>query len=422
MSLSQHNDNLPDVEARALVLYQKKAVALLKKIGLPTRYHEQWRASKMTVFQDNNFPIAEKFYLDAVEPTLFDKSHVTKIVFVNGYFAENLSDSLPEGVSFISLAEAVSNQDVSLGLIGTIKAPYDQGYVHLNAVMCRDGAILKVAHHAHIEKPIHLVFKNITPKTISYSRTLIILEAGAKADIISEHLVTEGQHENHVMEAYVGDNATLSYLKTATGFDVSVHIGAVSAELGRDATMNVGYYMTGGDVCRTETNIYLQSEGANVNLGAASYVKGDLSNDHVSTVIHSAPYCTSSQVFQSLCDERGRCVTQSKTIVARDAQKTDGKQMLRAMLMSEEANVFAKPELEIYADDVKCTHGSTVGRLNEEAIYYMRSRGIAETEAKALLTEAFMLEALSVIGNDMMIQPLLDDFQRRIRYSPPKES
>lgn len=418
MSLSVHhsNNNIPNISTRALVPFQEKAVAVLKKIGLPSRTDEVWRASqKMATLSQNELPSAEQIYLKSIAPSFMSDVEGHKITFINGFYNPDLSDDLPEGVSFTPLSEAVIAGDKALDLIDTIQAPYAQGYKHLNSVMCRDGAVLNISRDAHITKPIHLVFKNISEKTIAYTRTLIAVDQGAKVTFISEHQTEALQQENNVSEIFVGNNAQVTFLKVATDINKSAHIASFAADVGRDATLNIGTYCLGSDFYRTETNIHMSGQGGHVNCGTASILSGDNVAEHVSTVLHNVPHCNSSQLFQSLCDDFGRSMVQSKTVVARDAQKTDGQQMLRSLLMSEQANAFAKPELEIYADDVKCAHGSTVGQLDENALYYMRARGISLKEAKALLTEAFIGEALSVLSDDALSQRLIAHFSDYIR-------
>ena len=417
MNLSApQNNNIPNISTRALVPFQEKAVALLKKVGLPSRTDETWRASqKVSVLSQNELPTAEQIYLKTIAPSFMSDVDAFKITFVNGFYNPDLSDDLPEGINFTSLSDAVVNSDKSLELIDTIKAPYAQGYKHLNSVMCRDGVVLNVERDAQISKPIHLVFKNISEKTIAYTRTLIAVEQGANVTFISEHQTEALQQENHVSEIFVGNNAQVTFLKVAADIEKSAHIASFAADIGRDATLNVGTYCLGSDFYRTETNIYMSGQGSNVNCGTASAIADHNVAEHVSTVLHNVPHCNSSQLFQSLCDDFGRSMVQSKTVVARDAQKTDGQQMLRSLLMSEQANAFAKPELEIYADDVKCAHGSTIGQLDENALYYMRASGIPLKEAKALLTEAFMGEALSVLGNDDLSDRLIAHFSDYIR-------
>jgi Fe-S cluster assembly protein SufD len=334
---------------------------------------------------------------------------------VNGYFCPHLSDEIPDGVSFISLSDAVSSQDSSLEWIGGIHAPYPQGYKHLNAVMCRDGVILKIEKNTHIQRPIQVIFKNVTADSAVYSRCLVVLEQGANATVMVRHDNIYNTHENHVTECYLAQDSDLTMIKTIMDTGTYHHIGTVSATLDKNANINLAYYITGGDYCRYETNIYLNGYHANVNIGSAVLASDKNTCEHISTVIHTIPECTSSQMFQSLCDADGKITVQSKTIVMRDAQKTDAKQMLRGFLMHENAHIFAKPELEIYADDVKCSHGSTIGQLDKDALYYMRARGMDYATAKSLLTHSLVEQALAVIKNDDITDILLNHFADKIK-------
>lgn len=392
--------------------YRQNALVVLKKIGLPTKRTEIWRGSNVAVFQKDMLPIAERLVNVVIEASLFDAIDSTKIVFVNGYYHAGLSDAIPKGMSFISLAEAIALKDSSLSMIGSIKTPQEQATVALNAINVRDGAILKIGRDVKLDKPIQLIFKNPITGFTAYGRVLIVADSFSKADFIVSHDTTVGAFENHVTEIFVGDNADISYVKSVNAVDV--HFGAVSAQLGRNANLNLGYYTKGADLLRNETTINLNGTGANVNIGAACYVSDKKLNDHNCVVVHNVPQCTSSQVYKNLVTDTARTVTRSKTIVAQDAQKTDARQMLQALLLSEGASSYAKPELEIYADDVKCTHGSTVGRLDENALFYLESRGIPHDEARRLMTRAFLSEALHDMIDDDLLNIILTDFDKSI--------
>jgi Fe-S cluster assembly protein SufD len=357
-------------------------------------------------------PIAERLTNIVLQPNLFDTISSTKIVFVNGYYHPALSDEVPQGVNFISLYDAIVSKDSCLSLIGSIKPPMEQATVALNAINVRDGAILKINSNVTLNKPIQLIFKNPIAGFTAYGRVLIVADKSSQADFIVSHDTQAGSFENHVTEIFVHDNAKISYLKSVDCSDV--HLGAVTAQLGHNASLNLGYYTKGAELLRNETTILLSGEGANVNIGAACYVNHKKINDHNCVVVHNVPNCTSSQVYKNLADNKARAITRSKTIVSQDAQKTDAKQMLQALLLSEGASSYAKPELEIYADDVKCTHGSTVGRLDENALFYLQSRGIPYAQARALMTKAFLSEALNDIINTDLLSLILTDFDNAI--------
>lgn len=392
--------------------YQKNALTVLKQVGLPTKRTEVWRGSDVSIFKKDMLPIAERLIDVVLQPSIFSEIASTKLVFVNGYFHPALSDPLPEGLNFIPLEEAVKNKDSALSLIGTIESPHEQATVALNAINVRDGAILKIAQNVKLDKPIQLIFKNPVTGFTAYSRVLIVAEKFSQADFIVSHDTEAGAFENHVTEMFLDEAANLSYFKTVNAVDV--HLGAVSAQLNDHANLDVGYYFKGADLLRNETIVNLNGQGANVNLGAANYVYDQRLNDHTTVVSHNVPHCTSSQVYKNLVDDKARAVTRAKTIVAQDAQKTDGKQMLQALLLSEGASSYAKPELEIYADDVKCAHGSTVGQLDKEALFYLRSRGISYSQARALLTRAFISDAFEDITNQEILNAILQDFDQLI--------
>ena len=381
--------------------YRDNALVTLKKIGLPTKRTESWRGSDVSLFQKDMLPIAEKLVNAVIKPTLFDAIDSIKIVFVNGYYHPTLSDSIPEGVDFLSLSEAITQKDSCLSMIGSITSPHEQATVALNALNARDGAIIKIRRNIKLSKPIHLIFKNPVSGYTAYGRVLIVADSLSQADFIVTHDTEMGAFENHVAEIFVHDSAKISYTKSVNAVDV--HLGTVNAQIERNANLNLGYYLKGADLLRQETIIHLNGDGANVNIGSASYADNKKINDNNCVIIHNVPYCTSSQVYKNLVDDNARAVTRSKTIVCRNAQKTDAKQILQAILLTQGASSYAKPELEIYADDVKCSHGSTVGRLDDNALFYLRSRGIPMHEARALLTKAFLAEALhDIVSNDIM--------------------
>ncbi len=388
--------------------YRDNALVILKKIGLPTKRTELWRGSDVSIFQKDMLPIAERLVNVAIQPNLFDSITSTKIVFVNGYYHPALSDTIPDGITFLSLAEAIDSKDSCLSMIGSIKTPQEQATVALNSINVRDGAILKIGHGVKLDKPIQLIFKNPVTGFTAYGRVLIVADTLSKADFIVTHDTVVGAFENHVTEIFVGDNAQISYMKSVNAVDV--HLGAVSAQLGRNANINLCYYTKGADLLRNETTINLNGEGSNANIGAACYVDNKKINDHNCVIVHNVPHCTSSQVYKNVVNHKARVVTRSKTIVCQNAQKTDARQMLQALLLSEGASSYAKPELEIYADDVKCTHGSTVGRLDENALFYMRSRGISYDEARKILTRSFLSEALHDILDDNVLNLIMTDF------------
>lgn len=396
-----------------VVPYKQKAVAILEEKGLPSKRDEVWRNSVPLSF-DNLLQAASKKYYESIKPTLLSNLNTIKIIFIDGYYAPNLSDKLPDNMKFISLAEALENNDPILERFDNIGAPYQQGYKALNSVMCKDGAILSIEKNVEIKTPIHFIFKNISPDTTAYGRILLNIGQGANASFIVENDTASGQFENHVIECFVEENANVKFLKTNSSLTHSHNLHSFSAQLLANSTLNLAYYNLSNRFSRHETNIYLNGKGSEVKVGGAIYLKDNAKKDHTACVIHNSPYCNSSQNFQSLCDDQSYSVVQSKTIVAKDAQKTNAEQNLRSYLLTDNSQSFAKPELEIYADDVKCAHGSTIGRLDAMALYYMRSRGIPLSQARVLLTRSYMAEALEIIDLPDVTDILLEHFSRNM--------
>jgi Fe-S cluster assembly protein SufD len=388
--------------------YRENALMVLKKIGLPTKRTEIWRGSDISIFKKDMLPIAERLVNVVLQPSIFDTIDSTKIVFVNGHYHPALSDNMPDGLNFISLSEAIAHQDSALSMIGRIVSPIEQATVALNAVNVRDGAIIKISYGVKLNKPVQLIFKNPITGFTAYGRVLIVAQDYSQADFIVSHDTTAGTFENHVTEIFVGKNAHISYVKSVNCVDA--HFGSVSVQLSQNAHLNLGYYTKGAELLRNDTIVNLDGEGANVNIGAAAFVQKTRLNDHTCVVTHNVPYCTSSQVYKNIVADKGRAVTRAKTLVTQNAQKTDGKQMLQALLLNETASSYAKPELEIYADDVKCAHGSTVGQLDKESLFYLNSRGIPYEMARSLLTRAFLTEALSDIIEQDLLNLILNDF------------
>lgn len=397
---------------RSLVPYQNKALMKLKKAGLPTVRQEQWRASKTVMRMDNLLSPAEDFYLETLSDTFAETIDSYRFVCVNGNFASHLSADKIEGLEFISLSKAVQENHKLLSLIDGIDAPFEQGYKHLNSVMCRDGLILHIAKEAVLDKPIHIVLKNLSSHSILYSRILIVSELHSKAEVIFEYDMSDNVQLNHVSEFYVARGANLSVINIDRASHSSEGAVMLSGEVQNDAQLNMAYYNVGAKMMRWESNIHLKGQGSRANIGAAVILNENNMNDHIAVITHNTPQAESSQFFQSLCTDKSRSYVQSKTIVCQDAQKTDGKQMLRGVLMSPEAQIFAKPELEIYADDVKCAHGSVVGQLDDQALYYLRARGIPMVQAKILLTEALLEQALEVIDNQEILSLIRRDFAK----------
>ena len=272
----------------------------------------------------------------------------------------------------------------------------------LNAAFMTDGAIVRVAEGAALAKPLLIVFVRAGSAARSVTvRNVIEVGDGATATIIEAHVVLPGATQdgqvNALNDVSVGKGATLHHAKVAVDDGKGVHLSNWDVTLGADASYRGFQYSAGLGLARNQINVVYAGEGGKLDLSGAYLARGAEHIDTTLVVDHAVPRCESRELFKGVLDGHGRGVFQGKIIVRPDAQKTDGKQMSQALMLSEDAEFDSKPELEIFADDVVCGHGSTSAQLDPDLLFYCRSRGIPENEARALMIESFIGEALDKV-------------------------
>jgi len=270
--------------------------------------------------------------------------------------------------------------------------------IGLNTAFASDGAIIRIASGARPARPIHLVF--ISTGTVAV-RNAVIAGAGSEATVIESHVSAHGaaRQENALSQVTVGDGTVLHHACATRTEAGSVHLGHTIAALGRNAIYKPFQLTVGEGIARQQFTVTFAGEHTSFDFGAATLARGNGHADTTMVIEHRVPHCTSRELFKTVLDGNGRAVFQGKVIVDRLAQKTDGKQMAKALMLSPTAEFDSKPELEIYADDVICGHGSTCAEIDPDLIFYCRSRGISETQARALLIESFVGEAIEKIDN-----------------------
>lgn len=376
-------------------------LAALKQVteqGIPSRRVENWKYTDLRQLAETALPLARPIgdIPDISALALAQvKSH--RLVFVNGHFMASVSDDLPDGVRFITLADALGQGAKVLESLDTVETSTP---VQLNAAFMQDGAMLEIEAKADITDPIHLVYISTGEPSASYVRNVVRCGAGARVTVLESHLMADECTSNVVTHLDVADNASLTHLKVHQGAVGSIHLGNVSTQMGRDARLNCGLYNFGGGLARTDSRVTLQHPGAEARLTGAYLLDGKAHNDNTIVIDHQAPHCRSYQLFKGALAGTSRGVFQGKVIVAKGAFDTDGQQRCQALLLSERAEQDIKPELEIYNDDVQCAHGATIGQLDEEAVFYLRSRGVPLAEARALLIRAFLAETVDDISHE----------------------
>jgi len=311
-----------------------------------------------------------------------------RLVFVDGMFRADLS--VPPPVSFARFAEAAE--------MGTLTWPDREPMVALNTMLATDGAGLHVP--AETDGGLVQLVSLATRDTDIHPRHCIHLDAGARLTLLE---VSAGQGAyllNTVAEFHVADGAHLTHIRLQDEADRAFHISTAYTEIAGGGTYDSFTLNLGGRLCRTEVHAELTGPGAVAHLNAAQLLDDSQHADFTTVVRHTAPSGTSRQTVKNVLSGRARGVFQGRIEVAREAQKTDGYQMNQALLLSPEAEIDSKPELEIFADDVKCSHGATVGELDAEQVFYLRSRGVPESEARSILVRAFLAEALDAVPDE----------------------
>ena len=386
-------------------------------LGFPTTKNEDWHFTSVA-------PIAEAAYPPRVAPGgdvkptdlapfTFGASDWPTIVFVNGVFAPALSslEALPEGVKVYDMATAFRTDDPLVERHLSRFAAYELNtFTALNSAFVNDGAVVRIAKEFEVDRPIHILFVSdaIAAKTQSNPRTLIIAERNSKATVIESYVATgeASYFTNAVTEVLLEDGANLSHLKIQRESPRAFHVGTIEAEQKRDSHYQSFSFATGAALSRTNIYTTLDGEGAGATLNGLYMLDGEQHCDHQTKIEHAQPNCFSRELYKGVLDGASHGVFNGKVYVDPIAQKTDGKQTNKVLLLSERAQVDTKPQLEIFADDVKCTHGATVGRVDETALFYMKSRGVNKELAHRLLTYAFAAEVLETIEIEAVRQEL----------------
>jgi len=380
-------------------------------LGFPTTKNEDWHFTSVAPIVEAAYPPRTAPGGDVkpadLAPFTFGASDWPTIVFVNGVFAPALSslDALPDGVKVYDMATAFRTGDALVERHLSKLAEYELStFTALNSAFVSDGAVVRVAKEFEVDRPIHILFVSdaIAAKTQSNPRTLIVAERNSKATVIESYVATceASYFTNAVTEVLLEDGANLSHLKIQRESPRAFHVGTIEAEQKRDSHYQSFSFSTGAALSRTNIYTTLDGEGAGATLNGLYMLDDEQHCDHQTKIEHAQPNCFSRELYKGVLDGASHGVFNGKVYVDPIAQKTDGKQTNKVLLLSERAQVDTKPQLEIFADDVKCTHGATVGQIDQTALFYLKSRGINQTFARRLLTYAFAADVLETIETD----------------------
>ncbi len=383
---------------------RQEAADILRRSGLPTMREESWRYTNLAALAETKFhePLTEAsgFVADADLPDLEGFAGVPRLVFIQGRF--NVAESiLPEGAIVRSFAASAD--------FGVLPQPGRERLVALNTMLAEDGAIIEVPEGVDAGTVLLIsAGHDIYGTAVAFHpRHAIRLAAGARLTVI-EVAVGHGQYlHNPVTEITVAASAQLTHVRLQNESPAAFHLATIYADVAADATYHGFTLSTGARLARTDVHARLSGAGGHAAVNAAQLLRGTQHNDFTTVVNHDAPGCQSRQTVKHVLAGRARSIFQGKIEVSRTAQKTDGYQMNQALLLSPDAEVDCKPQLEIFADDVKCSHGATVGELDADQFFYLVSRGIPREEARAMLVRAFLGEALDMV-TDARARAMLD--------------
>ena len=412
---AQARGSLPGDDAVAA--QREAAFGLFAKEGLPHRRVEDWKYTDLRALMREAKPLAPP--PDAAAKALAKNAgalvgdvETRRLVFVDGAFVAELSDlaNLESGLTVGSLADALSGNDPMLTQHLGKLAPAGDVAVALNTALMGDGAVIRIAAGATIERPLHLLFVAPGKPAASFVRSLVVVERGARAMVIESHEGPAGSdyQVNAALELFVGDDAHVDHVKIIGEGADALHVSTLAAAIGAHARFNAFSFTVGGAVVRNQLFLKFDGEGIVAGIRGATLLKGRQHADTTLVINHVAPDCQSREVFKTVLDDEAHGVFQGRIIVRRHAQRTDAKMMTRALLLSERAEADNKPELEIFADDVQCGHGATAGAIDDDLKFYLLARGIPAAEAEALLIQAFLGEAIEGIEHAGLREALLD--------------
>jgi len=393
------------------------------KHGFPTLKDEDWRYTRLgpileVPFQPAATGMGYRLSSSTIDALAADLGG-TRLVFVNGHFAPELSSltELPEGATVTSLASVLAEGAERLEpLFSRPFAAHHHAFTALNAALTEDGAFIRIPADTTVDQPIHLVFVSDSPTSplLSSPRSVVLAGPRSRVAIVETHVGVPGDVylTNAVTEVALADGAAVEHYKVQDEPDTAFHLGLLDVHQGRASRFSSHSVALGSSIARHEVRVGLEAEGAEVSLDGLYMARGDQHHDNPILIEHAAPRCTSRQLYKGVVDGRGHGVFNGRVVVHPGALGTDAAQTNKNLLLSDRAEVDTRPRLEILADDVRCTHGAAVGRLDEDAVFYLRSRGVPHQMARGLLISAFVNELV----DRLRLEPLRSRVEKLVAH------
>jgi Fe-S cluster assembly protein SufD len=402
---------------------RRSAIDRFALTGFPTSRDEEWRFTPIAPITKaawrHSSGSAHKVSRVDLAPFMFGHPEWTTLVFVDGAYSEALSSTTEQGhgVRVGSLSDVLKSDSSLLERHLARHAPIEASpFTALSTAFMADGSFVHVAPNVDMGHPVHLLFVATSKAAgaVTHPRNLLIVEAGARASVIESYVtLAEGASywTNAVTEVVAGANSWIEHTRIQRESERAYHIGLTHVEQERDSHYRSFSLAMGGALARHNLTARLNGENVETLMYGLYLTRGHQVVDNHTAIHHDQPNCRSWEVYKGVLDGHSRAVFNGKVFVKPEAQKTDAKQTNRNLLLSDDAKVDTKPQLEIFADDVKCTHGATVGRLDDIALFYARSRGVPAAVAQLLLTYAFAAEVTS----EVVLQPVREELERLVR-------
>jgi Fe-S cluster assembly protein SufD len=381
------------------------AFARFSSVGFPTLRDEDWRFTSLAPLTRTSFRLARgrdnQFTVsDLVQWRM--EGAAARLVFVDGRFEPQLSNwgTLPRGITVNGIAKEIASQPDALRKhFGRYLDIERDPFSALNTAFADDGAYIHVGRGVAIEQPIHLLFVTTSSPvpSMTHPRNLVVVEAEGQATVIEDYISygdATPAFSNAVTELVAGENANVQHILIEREHLQTFNFSTLRIEQARSANVASHSLLLGGALVRNNVHPVLHGDGGECVINGLFIGSGRQHLDNYMLVEHASPHCASRQFYNGILDQQAHGVFHGRIVVHKDAQKTDAKQTNRNLLLHDDAQIDTKPQLEIYADDVKCTHGATIGQIEENALFYLRSRGIGEMEARRLLLEAFAGECI----------------------------
>ena len=391
------------------------AVSDLSRAGFPTQRDEDWKYTSVAPILERRFTPALGYdsrglTREDLEPFLFDQHDWMRMVFVNGRWCAQLSSTgcATEGLRLQDLARVLDDE---FGCVEPfLAAPDRDAFALLNTAFLLDGAYIHVPDGMRVPTPVHLLFVARGGSLVQQPRNLVVVGKNSSVTIVESYVGSQANDyfTNSITEIVAGEDSAVDHIRIQEECDSAFHVGATLVRQARNSRYTSSSVSLGAALTRNNLDVALQAEGAECTLNGLYLTTGRQHVDNHTGIDHASPRCSSRQLYKGILDDSSRGVFDGKIMVRQGSQKTDAHQLNSNLLLSEQATVDTKPQLEIYADDVKCTHGAAIGRLDAEAIYYLRTRGLGLAKARAILTYAFASEAIEGIK----IEPLREYLDR----------